>query len=47
MTNISIYDDTADKLDEISEENYTSIPEIIEGLVEAIRNGDIILSDYI
>lgn len=47
MTNISIYDTTAAKLDEISEENYTSIPEIIEGLVEAIENGDIDISDFI
>lgn len=47
MTNISIYDTSADKLDKISEDNYTTIPEIIEALVIAIEDGDINIADYI
>lgn len=47
MTNISVYDTTATALDKISEENYTSIPEILEALIDAIKDGDINIADYV
>jgi len=47
MTKISVYDTTANTLDELSEENYTTIAEIIDALITAVKDGDIELTDYI
>ncbi len=34
MTNITVYDDTAEKLEEIAEKNDTSVAEVIDMLME-------------
>jgi len=34
MTNITVYDDTAEKLEEIAEKNDTTIAELIDMLIE-------------
>lgn len=47
MQNISVYDIEAEKLERIAEDNFSTIPEIIEALVTAIEDGDINIADYI
>lgn len=47
MKNINVYDIEAEDLDELADEHDTSVAEVVEALMDAVRSGDIDIADYL
>lgn len=47
MKNLNVYDIEAEDIEQIAEENDVTIAEVIEALMDAVRNGDIDITDYL
>lgn len=47
MTNVTVYDIEARKIEEICEEKDTTSAELIEALLQAVEDGEIELDDYL
>ena len=47
MKNLNVYDIEAEDIEQIADENDVSIAEVIEALMDAIRDNDIDIKNYL
>lgn len=47
MTNVSVYDVEAEKLEQLAEEHDTSVAEVVEAIFDAINDAQINIGDYV
>lgn len=47
MRKINVYDIEADDIEQIADENDVTVAEVVEALMDAFRQGDIDITDYL
>lgn len=47
MKNLNVYDIEAEEINEIADVKNVTVAEIVEALMDAVRNGDIDVDDYL
>ena len=47
MRNLNVYDIEADDIEKIADENDTTVAEVVEALMDAVRDWDIDLTKYL
>lgn len=47
MKNLNVYDIEAEDIEKIAEENDVTIAEVVEALMDAVRDWDIDIKDYL
>lgn len=47
MKNLNVYDIEAEDIEQIADENDTTVAEVIEALMDAVRDWDIDIKDYL
>ena len=47
MRNLNVYDIEAEEIEQVADENDVTVAEVVEALMDAMRNGDIDITDYL
>ena len=47
MRNLNVYDIEAEEIEQVADENDVTVAEVVEALMDAMRNGDINITDYL